>query len=304
MSTKVYNGFKFKSSDMIDIHTAIMDFRMELEALHLRALAELYAKLAVQMIDKAAMVPGKHAGESPLVKAWENVITRQKEIKKTGGRDPDVDFDFSLSILPFRGEVYGIVYTEKSAWRDLWLEKDFVEDFSYWNNSDRPEGLSKDDWKHRSDVWHDMFGTGIFTVPAMCGFNADCTRESLHPSSEDVLAAVPSFEDRVLYHAINEVAGAEFGRRKAAMERDTPEEEQKFIPSHYFGMVTDARRWLTTEDGKLAVEAEVSRLRTILPPEITREILIGHLPELPKDQTAEPELRLEAPRPALESGSP
>jgi len=46
-----------------------------------------------------------------------------------------------------------------------WLLKgfelpEFAEDFSYWNNSDRPDELSDREWNRRGRTWDKIIGTG------------------------------------------------------------------------------------------------------------------------------------------------
>ena len=280
MSTKIYNGFRFASSDMAVIHGWLMEWRRELETLHLRALAEHYAEFAVTMLDRAVLEPGKGGGKTPLIEAYHDVVGRQREIKKTGHRDPGIDFDFSVSVMPYEGRVYGIVYTERWQWCHLWMAKEFVEDFSYWNASDRPKDISKAEWEHRSDVWHDVLGAGVSRVPAMCGFSADCTHEMTMPTTEQIVEAIPSFDRRVRKHADNAVMTAEFTRRRERLVAETAPEDEKYLPSQMFGLVSQCQLWLGTDEGKALLAPEIVRIGNALKKEVGRDDLIHPLPEI------------------------
>ncbi len=279
MSVKaLYNGFKFKSSEFTDIHRWIMEWRTELSVLHKAALSKLIATLSVSMIDRAAITPGTNAGKSPLIDTWGSVLDMQKEVKTKGIRNPLVDFEFSICLFPFEGSVYGIVYTERQDWLSMWLEKDFVEEFAYWNSGDRPEEYTEEEWNSRYEIWMSILEQGSHRVPAMCGFNADCTHEYEHPTSEEVLAAVPSFAERVREQARLRVMSEELSRRRDERQASMTEEEKQGRPAEVFAMVTDVERWLKTPEGDVELQAMIARLSSILKSELTRDDLVRDLP--------------------------
>ena len=60
--------------------------------------------------------------------------------------------DCSLNIWLYNNKAYVIPYGE------YWILKDFevpekVEDYSYWNNTDHPEGISYRQWEARGKTW-------------------------------------------------------------------------------------------------------------------------------------------------------
>ncbi len=287
MSLKTLNyAFKFKSSDFLEIHRSIMEWRGELSVLHNRALSNLFATLAVNMIDRATLNPGAYAGKSPLPEAWSSVWEKQREVKRTGIRNPLVDFEFSISLMPHEGDVYGIVFTERHDWREMWLAKDFVEDFSYWNSGDRPEEFTAEEWENRYATWSALLEQGNYRTPSMCGFYADCTLETEHPTVAQVVAAIPPFEERVRDQARMRVMGAELARRRDEMAATMTEQEKEQIPSMMFGMVPEVESWLRTPDGKSEMDAMTARVSAVLKPEITVADLSNTLPAAPEGATA------------------
>jgi hypothetical protein len=270
MSTKIYNGFKFADPDLSVIHSHIMDWRKELRSLHQRAANAFVAEIAINIFDSERMRPGSQAGKTPLMDAITMLWDRQSELRKTQRRDPLVDFEFTISLMPFEGQVYGIVYTEQREWQSLWMGKPFILDFAYWDNTDPPEELPDDEWEERGRVWGEIFDDAIMSAPSMAGFNADCTHDTLMPDTENVVAVLPTHEERVALRARFAAATARVERLKA--EKGPPTTSFEGTESSL-----DAMEWLQTEDGGKALDAEKRRIAGILEAEVTREMLLEKL---------------------------
>ncbi|NTF17813.1 hypothetical protein G6L37_05320 [Agrobacterium rubi] len=269
MSTKIYNGFKLREHDMARIHQILMDWRTELRLLHQQAASRFIAEIATNMIDEETLEPGCHKGETPFTKGLSLLWDMQAEVKKTQRRNPVVDFEFCISLLPFEGGIYGIAYTEQHAWRDLWMSKPFVEDFAYWDNTDKPDEVSEADWDERGRVWDAILASAILTAPSMAGFSADCTHETLFPEIGGVMEMVPSFEDRSSRRAKFNVVGAEIDRlRRQEIERN---------PASTRMFAIEGMDWFQSDAGRAVFQAEKDRLRSILHADLTKEMLIGVL---------------------------
>jgi hypothetical protein len=275
MSIKIFRGFKFSTTDLFEIHAHLAVWRLELRELHRQAVAAYLAKQIATMIDGAAATPGKYAGKAPYSSAYISLMERQIEIKKTGYRDPEIDFQFDVVLMPHVGAVYGMVFTEQEAWWQLFESKAYISDFSYWNNSDGPDDLPEEEWDRRGEVWSAILDAALLSVPAMGGFTAECVHETIHTGVPDVLAAIPSFEDRVKAKAF-ELAISAIMQEEATKIED-PQERSSLI----FGMVMRKQAWLRSEEGRpLLAEYEV-KMRTTLVETITTEMLHAELPADP-----------------------
>jgi hypothetical protein len=270
MSTKIYGGFKFADPDLTVIHRHIMDWRKELRPLHQKAANVFVAEIAINIFDNERMRPGSHTDKVPLMEGISTLWDRQSEVKKTQRRDPLVDFEFTISLMPFEGQVYGIVYTEQREWQSLWMDKPFIIDFSYWDNTDPPEELPYEEWEERGRVWSTIFDGAIMSAPSMAGFNADCTHDTLMPDTENVVAVLPTHEERAVRRARFAAATAHVERLKAAKGQP----KTSFEGTEYS---LDAMEWLQTEDGRKAQDAETRRIAGILEAEVTREMLLSKL---------------------------
>jgi hypothetical protein len=279
MSVKIYHGFKFDSGSLQDLQAFLMKWRGWLKPLHRAELAAVHARIATDTFDQSFINPMSKAGKTPLMEAFHSVMDRQREIKKTGYRDCEVDFDFEVSIFPHGRNIYGIIYTERGSWRDLFMDQPEISDFSYWDNSDRPADLTARQWWHRYNVWDAILLGGPDSIPAMKGLSAQCTSESLYVDAEDIVAAIKPHKVRVRNLARSAVMEADMKRRMAGLS-------EAEIKSSVFETFFDVEKWLKSPDGEAALQAKVEELEIILPKTITKDMLLEKRPT--PDQPNEP----------------
>ena len=183
----------------------LMDWRAELDVLHRRALAGVIVDIATARHDDMAcrhLEPNSHGepaepSQTPMRYARDLVLEMQREVSTKGVRNPLVDFEFQLSLMPYQGHVYGIIYTEQKEWSDIWMKRPGVVDYSYWNNSDRPDEISDQEWDNRGKVWSAILDGHPLGIPAMLGFTAACTLEHVWPLKEDFELSLPTYQSRV-----------------------------------------------------------------------------------------------------------
>jgi hypothetical protein len=276
MSTKIYNGFRLAHSDLLRAHDEIMAWRRELDALHRQKVVDYLARTCIGILDRYACDPSsaaEHHGNSPLSSAYETLFERQKRIRTEQSRDPEVDFGFQMALMPFEGRVYGIVYTEQRDWLEAWMAKPFVEPFPYWNNTDRPDTVREDEWNERARIWHEITERAVGRVPAMAGFTVDCTLDA-HAlcRHEDVLARIPSFENRLARISFN-IAVNE--RVRAELEKRPDEEARR----SFVAIFMRASDWVKGEEGAASLQAVRERCRALLKREITMDDLLAELPK-------------------------
>jgi hypothetical protein len=74
------------------------------------------------------------------------------------------NFDVSLTVREHKGRYYLITYNDFRSGiagsLDFVEKLDELEDFHYQNSTDRPKGVTKKDWKHREQVWDEIYGNG------------------------------------------------------------------------------------------------------------------------------------------------
>lgn len=273
MSVKIYSGFKFSSGSLQDLQSFLTRWREVLKPLHRAELAAVHARIATETFDHSLVSPKSKAGKTPLLEAFNSVMDRQREIKKTGYRDCEVDFDFEVSIMPHGRKVYGIIYTERGKWRDLFMDQPEISDFSYWDNSDRPDSITQREWNHRYKVWDQILLSGPDAVPAMRGLSAQCTTQSLYVGVDDIVAAIAPHDVRVGNMAKTAVMDADMKRRMTGFS-------DAEVKAKVFDVFFDAEKWMKTDEGQTALRSKIIELEALLPVRLTKELLLERRPTL------------------------
>lgn len=264
MSTKIYDGFRFKQVTFEEIDRDIQAWRERIKTLTVETSAKIIAERVVEEID-AATSNGKELEPRILGRALVDIWDRQREIKKTGRRDPRVDLDFNLVILPDDGKFYGIFYTEQSDWSDEFRSLPWFEEFGYWNNTDKPDELTDEQWMYRREVWERIFPR--FQTPAQRGYCAEC---AYTPDWSNMVDLVPK------YIPPKETRARQRGKHDAInyyLTKHYPKVDDQKRVSLIMSMYMEATDWLKTDEGKAFWD---QRTKDLLPGlrDITTDLII------------------------------
>jgi hypothetical protein len=220
MSISLGTAFWLDVKDLNEAWRLLSEFRGSLQNIGRKANAELYAKHATILIDQDATLSLREgeispAKGSPLSVAASAIKERRKDISRTGYRDPEVDFDFTVTLCPAEGTFYGLVHSEQDAWTDLLLNIDKVHHAPWWDNVDRPNDISQQDWDKRGDLWKQIFARDPAMRPSHCGMTFEMTPYHGSPLIEEVVDAQEAYDKRLsriartcLTHASLRAAGA------------------------------------------------------------------------------------------------
>lgn len=276
MSTKIYNGFKLTTSDFAEIYELAEAWR----ALFIEACQDKIEKHAAQRIVRLIDMPAALAHErpdgaqkmieershsSPLSKVWFDISDEVRESMHKGTRAPLVDVDVRLHLFPFEGAVYGILHAEGSDFREKFFSQEQIEDFSYWNNTDRNEDVPEQEWSERDRVWDGIFDRRRHrSFLGNHGFEIKLT-DGYAPvfDPERVVSFIPSHVDRC-----RETAGHVLGDKWYA-EWIGDRDRQKMSGGELMEGIWQAQSKAKTDEGKAEIEALAARLQDILQPEIT-----------------------------------
>ena len=70
------------------------------------------------------------------------------------------NFDASISVRVYRGRYYLVPYIDRVSLLGNFLSSlatdNRLEEFAYWNNTDKPEEVSESAWRWRRKVWEDL----------------------------------------------------------------------------------------------------------------------------------------------------
>jgi len=260
MSLKIYTGFKLKTNDMLELHRELMKFRDELGVEVEKKQINYFARECSILLDAVAVGARKLKKTDSIISiVYHKHFDKMEEVNKKDIRHPDVDFSFSLSILPTENdELVGIVYTEQQEFLDKWFEKPFVEEYMYWNNTDAPDHVTEEDWKARGDVWSKVLEP-FNGIPAMLGFNVDCVPKYIGPPQiPDIVSNFPSFEDRA--SRIAEDVLFEEMHRKETLDANTA-----------VRIYTNFMKWLGSDEGRLVKAKKQGVIEAKLKKEVTVE---------------------------------
>lgn len=206
MSTKIYNGFRFAQKDLRKVYEALHAYRSVICDDRVLAEKKFMAEQAVLFIDKY-LITGTvdermSTGHNPTLAAYCAMNARQRDIKRTGLRDPAVDFEFTVVVMPHKGSNYGIVYTDQSAWLKKFMKQSWVREYAYWNNSDPPQTITERAWAQRGKVWDAILAASPDDSPAGCGMVVEFGKTSAFCfTASDLLPHVPNRKTRAAWAA-------------------------------------------------------------------------------------------------------
>lgn len=265
MSTKIYTGFRLEGYTLEQALRKMQAFSKEIllpvaqQTCHRRIVSHAVANLDARAAGIEPAIPEPR----PLAEAWSALMDRVNEIEKTKRRDPAVDFDFEVTVFPLGSAILGITFVEQSEFHQLWLSQPDVEDYSYWNNTDQPEGLSDEAWLARAEDWDKALEHSSF--PAQAGFSLTlCNGSHLFMTPvQSVEGLLPDFYKRV--SAIS---------RQLLMDewdsRQDPESGQR-----PYAALRKYQAWLETDEGRARRAAVEKKTAELLNPELTFEHLMG-----------------------------
>jgi len=186
MSTKIYNGLLIDNPEFKDIFK-LNDFCNELRKKITAKREFLVAKLQAGIIQDIILwdcvfkkygqafcydtvwdFKEKKKTITPLLFSFYEIIDRSDKIYKTGSRDPKFDFGCFLTIyFSHNNKMLMLVNTEQKDFMEIVRSYNFIKDYPYFDNTDRPNGVSEEEWDLRADEWMSAMGN----FPSNYGFS-------------------------------------------------------------------------------------------------------------------------------------
>lgn len=257
MSTKVYNGFKFRDPDLFAVHRDLNELKEFIRAAALVETADHIRQAAISELDnsisKDTTIEPRLIGRMTM-----KMFSRQQEVKKTQRRDPEVDMEFEIVILPDLEQraLYGIFYTERRTWGDHVRSLPWYIDYSYWNNTDRPDDVTDAEWEERSETWDRVCG---WTPPSKRGYTMSVdTDMTFSDKLIDIVfdpTKIPDIPTRARDQALKDARGFYFDQNYDSQTMHRAME-----------VLIDARKWIDTQDGQDFVHRRETDLAPMLLP--------------------------------------
>jgi hypothetical protein len=249
VSTKIYTGFRFRTAKLPAIHAEVMAFRADLAAMERDALVRETAEMTCYEADKDFLAGKPLAPAAPYWRAREKVQEANK------------DRQFNIVIIPHKGRVLGMTFAKERGHEVQWFAREhMVEPWPYWNNTDRPGGVTQAAWDRRGRTWDEALApTGI---PSTSGFTAACLPVYPHfVTFDEALASAPTKLVRAHTVAVDRLF------EEFCKTGDTGE-------SHISRFMEFAG-WLKTPEAVDAKQAETARMKGLLPDDYPRDVLFG-----------------------------
>jgi hypothetical protein len=146
MSTKLYNGIKFKSNNIREVLDQLMSIKKEANKIALNLLPDDRLSLFIatnNLLDKDAWTISRElldALESSNSNRWTFVPRLY----------------LSVVVYPTKeGDIYGYYFdSDKKEFNNLL--KPFYNDFHYQNQTDPPNDVSEEEWNFRREKWDEL----------------------------------------------------------------------------------------------------------------------------------------------------
>jgi len=263
MSTKIYNGFRFKQPNLMVIYNQLLTFQDVVKKASARHAQTLAAELATSVFDGRCVgrpVPwDKNCDAPPIAEAWAHIQQENREIEQTKIRNPSYDFHCEVTVIPAsRRTTLGIYWCEMRNLARLFCEQPWFIDYHYQNQADRPKNITAREWKKRQKAWDEAIGDH---PPALRGFTMTLLdRFSLYSAvAGDVMPFVPTWKTRVAAVSIEE------GFREWTTQQMTSPGAVWFEYRHY----------LQTDEGKKHEKWVAKEVRAKLKRRLTGKDLYG-----------------------------
>lgn len=201
MSTKIFNTFKLKKENLT-IHELFLIsdiIREVLKEKQREIILDMAYKTTCNFLDKK-IYKKENILEDEKIKnileynlplyVYEKLQRKYNKVKHNLTRTPEDIYDFSVSVcfFEYNNNIYLKLfcgYYEKDFMNSL-KELDILEEYDYWNNTDKPDNISNEEWKERALVWENIFKKS--SIPNEVALNLDITSDFIDfISKEDIL---------------------------------------------------------------------------------------------------------------------
>jgi hypothetical protein len=157
MSTKIFTGFRVLVGTMPEFYVWYQNVQTELVAAQRRYWLENLSKYGAFYSDERRLgIVASEGNESrsPLSRLFNEFVDEREKDSWRNLLDTRGWVDIYFGPDGCIGYVNG---RESGAFFDIILNQPNTEDFSYWDNTDKPDAVDDSEWEHRRAVWHWAF---------------------------------------------------------------------------------------------------------------------------------------------------
>lgn len=264
MSTRIYNGYRIPTMSLHELNTWIEPLRQFAKEETERYVYQKTVDESIYLLDEAMIKTKeefeKGMEEDDLYRADSGIIHYVRRDLKRQFDSPfrgDLDVISKLVVLPIKGKTLCYLFTsDVKAIQEFFEKMPGVKEYGYWNNTDRPEHLSKKQWENRRDDWDVAVSYGDISKQ---GLVIDLVSDFPVRCSDKSAVQFPSFESRA--KRVSTVL----------VEKDFIAELNKHGKKASFREVLD---YFESEEGVLAMQERVKEMENILVKEPTQDTLL------------------------------
>lgn len=160
VSTKIYGGFIIESKSLEEIYDEVVKLREEIDVMANKYVSEYIMQVAMWTFDRIVyarrFMPEDESYLTSSALMYSECMFRDRidKIKNKGTRDPEVDVEFELLFFPLPDKrIIGVSYCEQTMFIKKWMERPFVREYGYWNNTDPDPDCTEEEWYQRGKDW-------------------------------------------------------------------------------------------------------------------------------------------------------
>ncbi|MAM84506.1 MAG: hypothetical protein CL472_07540 [Acidobacteria bacterium] len=207
MSTNIFNA-RISPLPLAEVHKRLLTFKPLISEIGKQIINTAIARQATEVFDDISLGlkdPSKIEAlkDSSYFKdlvyhAYKEACDRFRDTRNEHSRDAEIDTHFEIALIPTENpeETLFMCFCEHQKMLDVIYDAKWNEDFHYQNSTDRPEGVSENEWKRREELWDQSMPTGR---PADVGLICEIFdgKISHHADQESILRSIPDTQSRI-----------------------------------------------------------------------------------------------------------
>lgn len=271
MSIQIYHGWKITDASVDDVFERVMAFRSDIATRAQDLVANEAARRWVDRFDARIYYldtnPGKDLAPCSLDDVWAEIREEQERSIVNRTREPLVDCEYTMNLYQLGDHVLGISHCQQAEWRDAWLETAGAFAYGYWDDTCPSDKVDANGWQKRKDDWHAVIDDMLGSRCDGTGLSAVIHEGRAHePRPDEVLDRMADIGTRIANRAEDAVRGREIIRLCGG-------DGTKVNSGNIVRLHLEASKFMETQEGQNQMSDVSRRLQTILPREITVEML-------------------------------
>lgn len=241
MSTKLYNAYKLPKMNLDDFFTLVEKIKKNIGEIQDETYVKEFSEKALRIYDFKTLYPNGNivlnygnyqSDESEMTIS--SIVHKMMDIsqKKHKLQDKMNSFYFHVHFLFHNDIIYAITRHLNDKMEKVFVELTKGQSYEYYNNTDCPEDVTKEEWGLREKEWNEVFGSTSWDIPnAKNSIKLQCEFELFHhryqynyPDNKSILNT-----SRTNYFATDEVVREHF-EHKTYTEHDV----FRFLSSNEF----------------------------------------------------------------------